>query len=303
MKNKVVIIGSGNVGVSYAYSLINSNINIHEIVLVDINTSKAEGEALDLSNSIPFTSHNIKIKFGTYEDCNNATICCITAGVSQRADKTSRMEDLFEANKIFKNIVQNVKNTNFSGIYLIAGNPLDVMTYITWKYSGFNSNKVIGSGTLLDSARLQNLIAEKLNIAPQSIHANVIGEHGNSQFVAWCSSKIGLEPIRNYLSLEDMENLENTTRNLGFLISKKKDYTCFGIASALTRITKAIIEDEKAVLCVSSYDPIQKVFISTPSVVGINGIERTGVMALSEEEIHKFENSANEIRNAINKLD
>ena len=137
MINKVVIIGSGNVGVSYAYSLLNSNINIHEIVLVDINTTKAEGEALDLSNSIPFTNSNIKIKSGTYEDCNDATICCITAGVSQRSDKTSRMEDLFEANKIFKNIVQNVKSTNFNGIYLIAGNPLDVMTYITWKYSGF----------------------------------------------------------------------------------------------------------------------------------------------------------------------
>lgn len=303
MINKVVIIGSGNVGVSYAYSLLNSNINIHEIVLVDINITKTEGEALDLSNSIPFTNSNIKIKSGTYEDCNDATICCITAGVSQRSDKTSRMEDLFEANKIFKNIVQNVKSTNFKGIFLIAGNPLDVMTYITWKYSGFNSNKVIGSGTLLDSARLQNLIADKLKISPQSVHANVIGEHGNSQFVAWCSSKIGLESIRNYLSLEEMNDLEDRTRKMGFLISQKKNYTCYGIASALTRITKAIIEDEKAILCVSSYDPIQKVFISTPSVVGINGIERTGVMALSKEEISKFENSANEIRNAINKLD
>ena len=303
MINKVVIIGSGNVGVSYAYSLLNSNINIHEIVLVDINITKTEGEALDLSNSIPFTNSNIKIKSGTYEDCNDATICCITAGVSQRSDKTSRMEDLFEANKIFKNIVQNVKSTNFKGIFLIAGNPLDVMTYITWKYSGFNSNKVIGSGTLLDSARLQNLIADKLKISPQSVHANVIGEHGNSQFVAWCSSKIGLEPIRNYLSLEEMNDLEDRTRKMGFLISQKKNYTCYGIASALTRITKAIIEDEKAILCVSSYDPIQKVFISTPSVVGINGIARTGVMALSKEEISKFENSANEIRNAINKLD
>ena len=223
MINKVVIIGSGNVGVSYAYSLLNSNINIHEIVLVDINTTKAEGEALDLSNSIPFTNSNIKIKSGTYEDCNDATICCITAGVSQRSDKTSRMEDLFEANKIFKNIVQNVKSTNFNGIYLIAGNPLDVMTYITWKYSGFNSNKVIGSGTLLDSARLQNLIADKLNISPQSVHANVIGEHGNSQFVAWCSSKIGLEPIRNYLSLEEMKDLEDKTKKMGFLISQKKN--------------------------------------------------------------------------------
>ena len=303
MINKVVIIGSGNVGVSYAYSLLNSNINIHEIVLVDINITKAEGEALDLSNSIPFTNSNIKIKSGTYEDCNDATICCITAGVSQRSDKTSRMEDLFEANKIFKNIVQNVKSTNFKGIFLIAGNPLDVMTYITWKYSDFNSNKVIGSGKLLDSARLQNLIADKLKISPQSVHANVIGEHGNSQFVAWCSSKIGLEPIRNYLSLEEMNDLEDRTRKMGFLISQKKNYTCYGIASALTRITKAIIEDEKAILCVSSYDPIQKVFISTPSVVGINGIARTGVMALSKEEISKFENSANEIRNAINKLD
>lgn len=176
------------------------------------------------------------------------------------------------------------------------------MTYLTWQYSGLNSNKIIGSGTSLDSARLQNIIANRLDISPKSVHAYVIGEHGNSQFVPWSNAKIGLEPIYNYLSHEDMINIEDETRNFGFKIAQKKNYTCFGIASALTRITSAIIADEKAIICVSSYDPVQKIFISTPSVIGINGVEKTGIMTLNQEEIHKFETSANIIRNAINEI-
>lgn len=302
MKNKVVIIGTGNVGVSYAYSLLSSNINIHEIVLIDINMQKAEGEALDLLNCIPLTNTSSKIKFGTYEECNDASIICITAGVSQRANISSRMEDLHNASNIFKEIVKSIATTKFNGIILVAGNPLDVMTYLTWQYSGLNSNKIIGSGTSLDSARLQNIIANKLDISPKSVHAYVIGEHGNSQFVPWSNAKIGLEPISNYLSHEDMVNIEDETRNFGFKIAQKKNYTCFGIASALTRITSAIIADEKAIICVSSYDPVQKIFISTPSVIGINGVEKTGIMTLNQEEIHKFGTSANIIRNAINEI-
>ncbi len=302
MKNKVVIIGTGNVGVSYAYSLLSSNLNIHEIVLIDINTQKAEGEALDLLNCTPLVDASCKIKFGTYDECNDASIICITAGVSQRANMSSRMEDLQKATSIFEDIVRNITKTNFNGIILIAGNPLDVMTYVTWKCSGLNTNQIIGSGTSLDSARLQNIISEMLNISPKSVHAYVIGEHGNSQFVPWSNAKIGLEPISNYLSRKEMIDIENETRNFGFKIAQKKNYTCYGIASALTRITKAIIEDEKAIICVSSYDPIQKIFISTPSVIGIDGIEKTGIMTLTPEEISKYENSANTIKNAINEI-
>ncbi len=303
MKNKVIIIGTGNVGVSYAYSLLSSNLNIHEIVLIDINTQKAEGEALDLLNCIPLVNTSSKIKFGTYEECNDASIICITAGVSQRANITSRMEDLSKATNIFKDIVKNIASTKFNGIILVAGNPLDVMTYITWKYSGLNSNRIIGSGTSLDTARLQNILSEKLNISPKSINAYVIGEHGNSQFIPWSNAKIGLEPISNYLTYDEMQKIEEETRNFGFRIAQKKNYTCFGVASALTRITKALIEDENCIICVSSYDPIQKVFISTPSVIGENGVERTGIMALTPEEIKKYENSANIIKKAINEID
>ena len=302
MKNKIVIIGTGNVGVSYAYSLLCSNLNVHEIVLIDINTQKAEGEALDLLNCTPLVAGSTNIKFGTYEDCNDASIICITAGVTQRADIKSRMEDLYKATNIFKDIVKNITNTKFNGIILIAGNPLDVMTYVTWKYSGLNANKIIGSGTSLDSARLQNIISEKLNISPKSVHAYVIGEHGNSQFVPWSNAKIGLNPIFNYFSNEEMAQMEDEARNFGFKIAQRKTYTCYGVSSALTRITKAIIEDEKAVICVSSYDPVQKIFISTPSVVGINGIEKTGIMLLTPEEVSKFENSANTIKNAIKEI-
>ena len=245
MKNKVIIIGTGNVGVSYAYSLLSSNLNIHEIVLIDINTQKAEGEALDLLNCIPLVNTSSKIKFGTYEECNDASIICITAGVSQRANITSRMEDLSKATNIFKDIVKNIASTKFNGIILVAGNPLDVMTYITWKYSGLNSNRIIGSGTSLDTARLQNILSERLNISPKSINAYVIGEHGNSQFIPWSNAKIGLEPISNYLTYDEMQKIEEETRNFGFRIAQKKNYTCFGVASALTRITKALIEKLK----------------------------------------------------------
>ncbi len=302
MKNKIVIIGTGNVGVSYAYSLLCSNLNIHEIILIDINTQKAEGEALDLLNCTPLVAGSTKIRFGTYEDCNDASIVCITAGVSQRANIKSRMEDLFKATNIFKDIVKNIASTKFNGIILIAGNPLDVMTYVTWKYSGLNTSQIIGSGTSLDSARLQNIISKRLNISPKSVNAYVIGEHGNSQFVPWSNAKIGLNPIFNYFSKEEMGQMEEETRNFGFTIAQKKTYTCYGVASALTRITKAIIEDEKAIICVSSYDPLQKIFISSPSVVGIDGIEKTGLMSLTPEESSRFENSASAIKTAIKEI-
>ena len=173
-------------------------------------------------------------------------------------------------------------------------NTLRFITNKEWTFSVIDLSKEENTN--------QNIIADKLDISPKSVHAYVIGEHGNSQFVPWSNAKIGLEPISNYLSHEDMINIEDETRNFGFKIAQKKNYTCFGIASALTRITSAIIADEKAIICVSSYDPVQKIFISTPSVIGINGVEKTGIMTLNQEEIHKFETSANIIRNAINEI-
>ena len=303
MNKKVVIIGCGNVGISYAYSLIHTISSIHEIVLIDVNQEKAEGEALDLSHALTYAVSSPIIRIGNYTDCFDASIVCITAGVSQSHLKSSRMDDLYTANDILKSIIDPIMQSGFSGIFLLASNPLDVMTYMTWKYSGMDKNKIVGSGTCLDTARLKTFLANKLEISPKAVDAYVVGEHGDSQFVAWDSAHIGMEHIGNYLSDNEKNEIEAAVRNSGYLIVQKKGYTCFGIASALTRITKAILDNENTILCVSSYDNIQQVYISTPTLLNENGVIQSGIMNLSAQEVTKFENSANIIKEAIHKLE
>ena len=296
MKNKVVIIGTGNVGVSYAYSLLSSNINIHEIVLIDINMQKAEGEALDLLNCIPLTNTSSKIKFGTYEECNDASIICITAGVSQRANISSRMEDLHNASNIFKEIVKSIATTKFNEIILVAGNPLDVMTYVTWKYANCNPLKVIGSGTLLDTARLRYILSEKYHKPITEVTGLVLGEHGDSQFIPW--STVNIEKLPE----SEMVTIENTVKKAGFDVSKSQGFTCYGIASALSRITRAIIFDEKVCLPVCSYLENYGIFTSTPSIIGKDGIEKSNILDLEKNEILKLEYSIQVIKTAIGNL-
>ena len=302
MNKKVVIVGCGNVGISYAYSLINTISSIHEIILIDMKQEKIEGEAIDLSHTLAYTSSTPIVRVGSYADCFDASIVCITAGVSQSHLKSSRMDDLYTANNILKSIIDPIMESGFSGIFLIASNPLDVMTYMTWKYSGIDKNRVIGSGTCLDTARLKTFLANKLEISPKAVDAYVVGEHGDSQFVAWDSAHIGMEHIGNYLSDNEKNEIESAVRNSGYLIVQKKGYTCFGIASTLTRITKAILDNENTILCVSSYDNIQQIYISTPTLLNANGVIQSGIMNLSEQEVKKFENSANTIKAAIHKL-
>ena len=182
MKNKVVLIGCGNVGMSYAYALLNQRTYVNELVLIDLDMKRVEGEVMDLNHCLAFAPSKIDIKAGDYKDCKEASIVVIAAGANQKIGET-RMDLINKNSAIFKDIVTKVVDSGFNGIFIVATNPLDVMTYLTYKYSKFPHQKVIGSGTILDTARLRYLIAEKIKINPKNVHAYVIGEHGDSEFV------------------------------------------------------------------------------------------------------------------------
>ena len=238
MKQKVVIIGCGNVGMSYAYALLNQRTAVNELVLIDLNQERIEGEVMDLNHCLAFAPSKIKIKVGTYEDCKDAKIVCIAAGANQNPGET-RM-DLIKNSSIFESIVTSVMNSGFNGIFLVATNPLDVMTYLTWKYSNLPARQVIGSGTSLDTARLRYLISEKIGVNPKNVHAYVIGEHGDSEFVPWSSSAIGLQNIHEYLDTETLENIGEEVKNAAYEIINRKGATYYGIGMSLVYITNSI---------------------------------------------------------------
>ena len=302
MKNKVVVIGCGNVGMSYAYALLNQRTYVNELVLIDLNKERITGEAMDLNHCLAFAPSKISIKAGDYSDCADATIVVIAAGANQEVGET-RMDLIYKNSKIFKSIIDNVMASGFNGIFLVATNPLDVMTYITYKYSNLPTNKVIGSGTSLDTARLRYLIGEKLNINPKNVHAYVIGEHGDSEFVPWSNVNIGLQNINDYLSREEEETIENNVRNAAYEIINRKGATYYGIGMCLVRITNAILGDENTVITVSAYDENNDIYMAVPCVLNKNGIERKIYVKLNEEETYKLQNCVNTIKDAIKKIE
>lgn len=301
MRNKVVLIGCGNVGMAYAYSLINQKDYVKELVLIDINKEKAEGEALDLNHCAQFANTKIKVRVGDYTDCSDARIVVIAAGSNQEVGET-RMDLIHKNSKIFKSIISNVVASGFDGIFIVATNPLDVMTYITLKYSKFPTNKVLGSGTTLDTARLRYLLSEKVGISEKNIEAYVIGEHGDSEFIPWSNASIALKNINEFLTQEEMNQVEHEVRNSAYEIIKKKGATAYGIGICLTKITNAILEDKNVVLTVSSYDKENDICISTPTIVNANGVREKLYIPLNEEETSKLINSINVIKEAINNV-
>lgn len=298
--NKVVVIGCGNVGMAYIFALVNGNNNVSEIVMIDKDTEKIEGEKMDLCHTLNYISSSIKLKVGDYSDLDDADIVCITAGPSQSND--NRLKDLEKANVIYKDIFDKIKKTKFDGILLIASNPLDVMSYLAYKYSGLPSSKVIGSGTSLDTSRLKYMMSEKLDINPKSIHAYVIGEHGDSQFAFWSAANIAGEGITKFLTEEDMLKLESDTRCAAYEIGSRKGSTYYGISMALVRITNVILNDEDAIIPVSNYDETNDVYVSTPCVIGRNGIKQRIYLNLTKGEEEKLQNSIDIIRCAIDSL-
>ena len=299
--NKIVLIGCGNVGMSYAYALLNQRTSVNELVLIDINKERIIGEAADLSHGLPFAPSKIDIKVGDYVDCKDARIVVIAAGANQEVGE-SRMDLIDKNAKIFKSIVSDVKKSGFKGIFLIATNPLDVMTYLTWKYSNLPTNQVIGSGTSLDTARLRYMIADKVGVNPKNIHAYVMGEHGDTEFVPWSIAKVGLEGIDTYLSKDDQEKLYCDVRDAAYDIIRRKGSTCYGIGMCLVRITNAILNDENAILSVSSFDPENEIFIGGATILGSQGVKKRLKIELTKEEEEKMTNSISSIQQAIKTL-
>ena len=301
MNKKVVIIGCGNVGMSYAYALLNQRTSVNELVLIDLNKDKIEGEVMDLNHCLAFAPSKIDIKVGDYSDCKGANIVVIAAGANQNPGET-RMDLINKNSVIFKEIVKSVVDSGFDGIFLVATNPLDVMTYLTWKYSGFSTNKVIGSGTSLDTARLRYLISDKLKINPKNVHAYVIGEHGDTEFVPWSNANIGLQNINDYLTLEEQEEIYVEVRDSAYEIINKKGATYYGIGMCLVKITNAILNDENSIIAISSYDSENEIFIGSPTIINSNGVVKRIDVKLNEIEKQKLQNSIKHVKQAIESI-
>ena len=281
--NKVVIVGCGNVGMAYAYSLVISGSFVDELVLIDINKQKAEGEALDLNHAVSYAPKNIKIKAGDYSDCEGAKIVCISAGVPQLPGET-RTDLLAKNADVFCSIIKQIKKTSFNGIFLIATNPLDTMTYITKLVSQFPENKVFGSGTTLDTARLKFMVADILKINAKDVHGYVLGEHGDSEFVAWNNVFIGGNSATNWLSQNDMSKINYDVKNSAYDIINKKGNTAYGIGMCLLGITDAILNDEKKILTVSCYSKEHDCYFSKPCIIGKRGVEKQLNIDLSPKD-------------------
>lgn len=302
MNNKVVVIGCGNVGMSYAYALLNQRTNVGELVLIDLDKERVEGEVMDLNHCLAFAPSQINIKAGSYEDCKDAKLVVIAAGANQNPGET-RMDLINKNSAIFKNIVTSVTESGFDGIFLVATNPLDVMTYLTWKYSKFPSNKVLGSGTSLDTSRLRYLIGSKIGVSPKNIHAYVVGEHGDSEFVPWSNANVGLQNIKKFLNEEELEEICDEVKNAAYEIINKKGATYYGIGMCLVRITNAILGDENAIITVSSYDEDNDIYIGIPSILNKDGVKSRIYINLTDDEKNKLQSSVDIIKNAIENID
>ncbi len=254
---KVAIVGTGNVGATFAYSLLMSGL-ASEIVLIDANVSKAEGEAMDLNHAVPMHSPT-RIWTGAYEDCAGAVITVITAGSAQRPGETRL--DLIQRNAaIFRSIVESIVKFNPNGIILVATNPVDVLTYATWKFSGLPANRVIGSGTVLDTARFRYLLSQTFEVDPRSVHAYIIGEHGDSEVPVWSLANIAGMRLAEYCAANNMgcrqerlDEIFKQTRDAAYEIISRKGSTYYAIASGLMRIVEAILRDQATVISVSTY--------------------------------------------------
>lgn len=308
---KVAIVGAGLVGSSAAYSMINQAI-AGEIMLIGRTYEKAFGQALDLSHSMDFTYQRTKVHAGTYADCKDMDVIVLTAGANVKPGQT-RLDILEEAEIITKDIVQPIMESGFNGVFVVAANPVDIITYLVWKLSGLPRNQVIGTGTSIDSSRLKTILSEVFSIDPRSVHGYALGEHGESQFVAWSHVTIGGKPILHILEQHkerfktlDLEDIARKTRDAGWEIFTRKGSTQFGIGSAIAFITRSILTDDHKIIAVSAildgeYGETD-MCIGVPAIIGSDGIKELLELNLSSEEMVKFKHSCQVLRNNINNL-
>lgn len=299
--NKIMIVGTGNVGASIAFALINQRTAVNEIILTDIIAKDAEGEAMDLRDALSVAPSYVKIRNGTYKDAKDCDIVIITAGAAQKPGET-RMDLLNKNANILKGMVEQIMASGFNGIFLVVTNPMDVMTYYTWKFSGLPSERVIGSGTVLDSARLRTRIANYLNINPKSVHAHQIGEHGDTELTVWSLADVGGQRVTELLPRDVRKDISEFVRHEAYDIIEKKGATYYGIATCVVDILNCIFNDELRVLPVSSYDHFSDTTFGFPSVVGRSGIVRRLDLKLSEHEGVELQKSINSLKRAISSI-
>lgn len=301
MFNKVMIVGTGNVGASIGFCLVSQRTAVNELILTDINMDDAEGEAMDLRDTLAVSPSYMKIKAGSYKDAGECDIVIITAGVPQKPGET-RMELLQKNAAIFKDMVDQIMDAGFNGIFLVVSNPMDVMTYLTWRYSGLPSDQVIGSGTVLDTARLKYRTAERLGVHPKSVHAYQVGEHGDTEFALWSVADIGGQPIGKLIDSKAQKEIEDFARNEAYEIIKRKGATYYGIGACVTQIVNCILADERRILPISSYDDFTDTYFGFPTVLGRHGVVRRLDLKITEREGVKLQKSINALKEAINSV-
>ncbi|HJC88462.1 MAG TPA: L-lactate dehydrogenase [Candidatus Eisenbergiella intestinigallinarum] len=308
---KAAIIGCGFVGSASAFSLMQSGL-FSELVLIDANREKAEGEALDIAHGIPF-ARQMKIYAGDYDDIMDSAVIIVTAGANQKPEET-RLDLVHKNVNIFKSIIPEVAKRDYQGILLIVANPVDILTYTALKLSGMPENRVIGSGTVLDTARLKYRLGEHLSVDSRSVHAFIVGEHGDSEIAVFSSANVSGIPLNRFCEMRGHFEHEAATRriaeevkNSAYEIIAKKHATYYGIAMSVKRICEAIVRDEKSILPVSSMMHgeygISDVALSMPAIVGKDGVETRVPISISEEEEAKLMESADTLKKVIEGLE
>ena len=304
-KGKIVLVGTGFVGMSMAYSMLNRG-GIEELVLIDIYKEKTIGEEMDLSHGLPFAPQKMVIKAGDYDECKDAEIVVITAGVAQKQGGQTRLELAQVNTKIVKDITKNIMASGFNGVIIVASNPVDLMAYVVYKVSGLPKNKVIGSGTVLDTARLRYMVADYLKVSSKNVHAYIMGEHGDSSFVPWKHAYVGCKSIIDIMKdgnhpMEDLDKIHKNVVNAAYEIIERKKATYYGIGMSLNRLVRAILDNENSVLTVSTYLENGKygqddVYIGVPAIINENGVRELLELDLNKEEQEKLDNSCKIIK-------
>lgn len=308
---KAAIIGCGFVGSATAFTLMQSKL-FSEMVLIDANQEKADGEAKDIAHGIPFAGQ-MKIYAGDYKDLADAAIVIVTAGANQKPEET-RLDLVHKNVSIYKNIIPQITAQNFQGILLIVSNPVDILTYVAVQLSGLPENRVIGSGTVLDTARLKHALGEHLHVDSRSVHSFIIGEHGDSEIAAWSSTNVSGIPLDNFCEMRghfnheaSMQKIAESVKNSAYEIIAKKQATYYGIAMSVKRICECIIRNEKSILPVSSMMHgeygIEGIALSMPAIVGLDGVETHVPISLNEEEQNRLKESVRTLKQVADSLE
>lgn len=302
-KRKIVLVGTGFVGMSMAYSFLNTG-GLDELILLDMDKEKAIGEAMDLQHGLPYARGKMSIRAGGYDECSDASIVVITAGVTQRPDET-RLDLTARDTVIIKSVTEQIMASGFDGILIVASNPVDAMAYVAQKVSGLPKHRVIGTGTLLDTARLRYMMSEYLQISSHNIHAYIMGEHGDTSFVPWTHAYVGCKNLLELLDekgkdLSDLHDIYTSVQQAGYEIVKRKRSTYYGIGLSLNHLVHAILDDEDVILTVSAYQQGEYgqdgLYIGVPAIINRNGIKEIVKLKLNEIDQGKFNASCHMIK-------